>query len=346
MKHVFVVHSPITYLAALGVICKYRINFDDVYIVSEGYYRESPIPILVLPIMSRRNPFIFIFSIHYVDYRLNKLIGDDSFIAYVPAMYSLSKIISTNLKCKSFHFIEEGLSVYARNIPLQWYYHTKPLLGFRNNRIKNIVSSFLRLLQGYNEIIDSFPFLYNAYVNVENILFFGFSEKSYVGATPVLIDLKKVHETFFSNHVCSLKSDAVIWVGTYFRENDKLDNYIDVIDKYFIRFLHKSSISHIQIKFHPSELILSRKRTMALFNNHGISYDVLCDDVILEIELQCVKNVRLFGTSSSVLYYASLWGHKSFSVTKYLVNSPQYDIPAFDTEVSTLELEDDSFDNC
>lgn len=344
MKHVFVVHSPITYLAALGVICKYNININQVYIVSEGYYRKTPIPILVLPIMSRRNPFIFMFPIQYVDYRLNKLIGNDSFVAYVPAMYSLAKIVSTNLKCKSFHFIEEGLSVYAQNIPLQWYYHTKPSLGFRNNKIKNIITSFLHTLQGYNEILDSFPFLYNAYVNVENILFFGFSEKSYIGAIPVLIDLKEVRRSFFSNYVCSLKSDIVIWIGTYFREDDKLDNYINVIDKYFIRYLQKNGISHIQIKFHPSELILSRKKTLALFNSHSISYDVLCDNTILEIELQCVKNVRLFGTSSSVLYYASIWGHKSFSVTKYLVNFPQHDIPVFDTEVSTLEVENDLFD--
>ncbi|MBQ4163274.1 MAG: hypothetical protein IJD84_10425, partial [Parabacteroides sp.] len=58
MKHIFIIHSNISYLASLGVICKERIPNKNVIFIAKKYSNEwGPIPIHNIGIRTMKDLF-------------------------------------------------------------------------------------------------------------------------------------------------------------------------------------------------------------------------------------------------------------------------------------------------
>ena len=124
MKHVFSVHSPITFLVAYATIKHLQLKVKDVIFLSATYkilindYKVIP------SFAESRNSTLFQ-KIRYFnvpksfDNYLASHIQGEVFTAYVDLISYAQKILITHKQCQVFHFIEEGNSTYQANDDLE-----------------------------------------------------------------------------------------------------------------------------------------------------------------------------------------------------------------------------------
>ncbi len=331
MKHFFIIHSNVSYLAALGVIVKIRIPLQDVIIWGIGYDPDGPVACrkIQLPEFSGawKNLRRYFSQVAWVDEQIDRAVQGDEFMVYFPAMLDLCRIAATHRCCMGFNFIEEGISCYCSSISL--WYHTKTYKSsnaeFRYKNMRTRSKDIMRILKGYTSDMDSLPFLYNAYTNTSYVRFFGFGERSFYGVNRnvfTLLSFNSIRQHFrFDSHYCL--DDAVVLLGSSI-----VSVYGIPLDEY-MRSIRKGVIEHMKthgdiwgrplfIKFHKDESVESKRATRMLLQENRIEYTEIDPHVILEIELINARNVILYGVESTLLFYATQMGHLAYSTVSYL----------------------------
>ena len=94
MKHIFVVHSQITYLAALAIICEEKMVDDDYLLIGFKSFNYT----LPVNIVTTRGQKIWggrMGVASDVDRVVNHFIGNDSFIAYFSVVDKLARLLLT-----------------------------------------------------------------------------------------------------------------------------------------------------------------------------------------------------------------------------------------------------------
>lgn len=333
MKHVFIIHSNITYLAALGVICKEKIDLKDVVIISWcKFKRDTPIKTYnLIPYSFKQSllhPIDYLFTVRYLDRQITKLVNNEPYIAYTETLYHLHDIVVTHPLCQKFHFIEEGLSVYE-NEP-EWFkqtcnYSCQPSYRYRGlSGIKRKLSDIMMIIKGYKLEMLGLPALYNAYFNAKGIKFYGFSDFSFYGVqNPHRISLKEVKESFSWNLYYNKLENVDIWIGQNNPPGSKevIDKYVKAIEEGCAKKLISQGKNKIMVKFHSIEEMYAKSQTLKMFEKNGINVEIIPDNVVLEIELFNAKNVTLYSISSSLLVYASMLGIKCNCIWRYFYNS-------------------------
>jgi hypothetical protein len=336
MKHVFFVHTPVTYLATVAVIKQLSIQKDDAVIFfqsfneplsSDAFYKSVIIKDF-FPSGSIKKALEFLTHFNIVT-RLDDLITTATegahFIAYIPVVSFAHKVLITHKNCVQFNFIEEGLAQYYKEETLESInadQQNKPWrTSFKN--IKYILNNLYLVARGYNARLQGLPFSYSCYQAFENINFYGFSDQSF----PLAETNKRCLINFDVDNFSIIKQpaainidNAFIWIGDPgviqygFSENV----YLSGIEAGFISFLNQYGNSNIMIKFHREEPASLRKKILQLFQKHSISVQVLPDSIIMELLFSKGKNVTAAGIYSSLLYYASVMGHRSYSIFNYV----------------------------
>lgn len=340
MKHVFCIHSNITYLAALGVICKEMLPLEDVVIVTNhDFIRDTPVKVHQIRTCSGlrnvwRHPMRILFTVRYIDREIAKLVGNEMYIAYTEALFAFHDVVVTHPLCSQFHFIEEGLSVYyeemdwqmqTANYSVRHCYRYKGWKGFLQ-KLRDISL----LVRGYKLEMLGLPALYNAFFNAKGVRFYGFSNESYYGVKNLYrISLKQVNESFEWNTYYEKLEDIDIWLGQNNPQggNELIDKYVDAIKKGCAQKLLNQGRKHVMVKFHPVEEAYAKRKTLEMFQQNGIKAEVIPDEVVLELELFKAKNVRLYSVGSSILLYAGMLGIECNSIInhmpiKHKVNTP------------------------
>ena len=116
MKHVFTVHSPITFLLAVCIIKKNSLRENDILIFSSGYKPPNKLPYVKKSFSSLNKSTIKkIFEWNTPvehDKYINSFLGkNENFIAYIDLMNMHQRILITNKKCTEFHLWRRGLLV-------------------------------------------------------------------------------------------------------------------------------------------------------------------------------------------------------------------------------------------
>lgn len=326
MKHIFVVHSNITYLSALGVIAADHLDQRDCLLVSEGFFRSAPIPVHVLPYMqglkaNRYNLLHYLTPYRAIDNRISQLTGAEPFVAYVSTINKLARYLITNSLCREFHFIEEGLSAYVPWIDMYTLTLHNAFVPIRPRSLGDRLRDLkLPLLRGYSSSVSALPLFYNAYAHPRR-KFYGFSPTSHCMVEPrqrVLIDFRAINSCFSLPSTLSLDR-AVVWIGDCVEAADRsMEQYLAAIESGLIdNVLKKENINHVFVKFHYRETEISRQRTLDLLVSNGITFSVIDDSVIMEIEFLTTTTARIFGTYSSLLLYAALSGNAAYSVDRH-----------------------------
>lgn len=344
MKHVFCIHSNITYLAALGVVCRENLPLADVVIVSNNNY-ERDTPVKVHQIRSYggwynwhniwRHPINSICTVRYIDNEIKRLVGNETYIAYTEALFAFHDVIVTHPLCQQFHFIEEGLSVYYKEMDWQQQtanYSCQPCYRYKGWRgFFQKLKDISLLLRGYKLEMLGLPALYNAFFNAKDMKFYGFSDESYYGVNNLCrISLEQVRTNFeWHTHYEKLE-DIDIWLGQNNPRggNELIDKYVDAIEKGCAQQLLKQGKRHILVKFHPVEETYAKKQTIKMFQHNGIEVEIIPNEVVLELELFKAKNVRLYSISSSLLLYASMLGVECNSIINHMPSEFKVNTPA------------------
>lgn len=329
MKHVFVVHSNITYLAALGVIIKENIHQRDVVIISQLYERELPIKchrFRQIPLKKiLLHPFSVLSEVKCIDNYVESLVQQESYIVYVEALYPFHAVIATNKLCVRLNFIEEGLSAYPNTLSFNSHTMNYDKSSYRYSSLKERFRDLYYLIKGYPIRLHAIPSFFNAYYDNSQITFYGFGKDAFKGVSnKVQISLREVKEKFQWESSLLLK-DVDIWLGTNCctRENYPIKKYLTAIHKGMIQTMKEENRTQVFVKFHPAESEESRNATINLFENNCIKVRVIPDEVILELELFNVDNVRIYAIDTSIMVYASLLGISCTSLLYLLEDFPQ-----------------------
>lgn len=324
MKHVFSVHSPITFLAAHAVIKNLHLPVSNVVILTNGY--KVPIEKYpVHPFYSRTRTNFFQKLIHLnvpknEDSYLTKIIGDEHFTAYIDIMAFHQRALITHPQCKRINFIEEG-NVHYRDLDtltdLTWdqrsgRYRANTFLA----SLMEAAKAAKWALRGYTQRMLHIPYSYTSYIAHENSTFFGFDDTAF----PVVPNSKK--------HVLKLEPDAeiakmagnvsiegsVIWVDGSNSRFTGLpeEDYHHAIDKAIDKLDLKSK--RIYIKLRPGFTDYNANYLYRKLKGLGYEVEVLPDNLIIECVFINSQNCLVVGNLSSALFYAALAGHRAVSL--------------------------------
>lgn len=319
MKHIFYIHSYITYIVAVSVVAELALDHRDVVFIygRSFHYRDIPdIAVAELPsnlmalsrVPSYGKRFIF-FRKHRDIKALDKLIGrltqSGNFTAYLPLTKNyLMQLIVTHPQCGGLIFLEEGL------------------LSYTGNFVKNTYAPFVNNWRGKLAALSKYPnHGYRSYFYRSN----NFSQPLSIYMLHEAPDIRQANID-----VRVLKSVVVPSLDPQFQIDDSYlfivetviedgivsaDNYFSVLETY-IDELKKHKVAGVWIRFRPN--YPASGAIIALFNKRSIHVDILPDEICIESVLSHSKNLTVAGLHSSLLFYAAIWGHTSLSLLKRL----------------------------
>jgi hypothetical protein len=325
MKHIFTIHSHLTFLTAYSTILHLNIPDSDVILLTSKY----KVPVKRFRIepsyqMQYASPVKKLLAFNVPkshDKMINRMTGEDDFIAYVDLMSYYQKILITHEKCRGFHFIEEGNGAYQEYDDMQDITWAERNSDFRTKGILdlNFRRTVVRALRGYNLKLLSIPYAYMAYVNFEHLRFFCFSNNSYYNAPQhkkiiVRPDARDPNLVQMAKNV--VLENEVIWIdgsnGRYTGLPEKI--YYDAIDKSIDKLLNTNIIN---LKVHVK--LRSNKKSNEIYlvsalKARSIEVILLPDDAVLEALFLVSNKCTVIGTLSAALEYAHCFGHRSMSI--------------------------------
>ena len=335
MKHLFLVHSPVAYLVSVSVINELKIDKEDAVIIFNEFAKipsGSYTGISINEFYKSKGLKKLFNTLRYfsIPQRIDRLVehitGEEKFIAYIPVLHLLTKSLITHPNCYSFSFIEEGLTNYYKEETLQSLAMINSKDSWRSSFLKNtrrVLNEMYLVLRGYNFKLQTLPFSYSCYNAFTDVGFYCLSDQSF----PLINQNKKVILPFEQKFFTSLKqqfdfdlSNKIVWIGDASVKQRGFSEsiYMEGIQEGCANFIKEKNQKEIFIKFHRDETKSMRKQIQKLFLDNDISFQVIPDSVIMELLLFKSKNVTLVGVYSSLLYYASIMGHHSFSIYEFL----------------------------
>lgn len=324
MKHVFFVHSHITYLASLSVICHLRLSLNDVIIVSSSYIREKPLKVININNYNGRRLLDkcknYFYPYRRTDTFVKKAINDGNYTLYIGWNNIDQRYLMTHPKCKGINFIEEGLSAYWNNMTI------KEII-FQRNPNQRIRSTFslsgliervrdaLTIFRGYNSAIQSIPNQYFQFCSDESINYYGFDKSSFwlVNRNKHVMNISDLIKRFNFNEQ-ALPNKSIVYISDYnASSHSSLEEYTQELDS-LINYLKANSIEKVFVKWHyKCNQIMSDKLTKYLKKKYNGIVEILPTSVVMEIVFLKSKFLTVLGNTSSLLFYASIMGHDTLS---------------------------------
>jgi len=320
MKHLFTVHSPITYYCSLEIIRFHKLPEKDVIIIAADYKIPFPVVKVVRAfhesetgILSKFRRFNFVK--HY-DRFIAELVDESPFVAYVDLLHYYQKILVTHPLCQRFNFMEEGTASYMQPKSLEDLTRIELNTQFRADSFRETWRGVIRVCRGYSLRLLALPYFANAYAFMDNVNYYGFSQEIFPGVneSKKIVLNPDVKENSLNGN--GQISNSIILIEESFFHAYRISNDKSVeIHNASTKEIGRLRVKHrgkIFIKLRPNQNSEDSLWIPAL-KHENIEYEILSDKIILEQQLISSTNCTLFGTVSSLLYYGAIFGHKSYS---------------------------------
>jgi hypothetical protein len=331
MKYIFSIHSPITYFCAANVVLHEQLKKKDVIFLYTSFVPSNDLGLSV-PSFYTLNKNIFnkltTFNLAKAyDKYLNEIAKGEQFEAYIDLAHYYQKLLITHRNCTRFHFIEEGMASYVSPTKLEELTRIESSTSFRFRDNREKFRAILRVLRGYNLKLLALPYFANAFTFLEGSKYYGFSPAIYPG---VLVENKVV-----------LKAQSIHFSKQQKINNFKLTNALLLIEESYFKnrviqekelayclnttmAILKKSISNkrVFLKLLPGQSEHASIYVKYLIMNQ-IEYQVLPNNIILEELLVESENCKVIGTVSSLLFYATVFGHEAFSNYALISEKPK-----------------------
>jgi len=318
MKHLFLIHSHITYYLAKSVEDSLNLDQNDiVYIFARNYSNVNSgeiksVPLGHIPYQQNvhfKNFISFWKHTSAIDKLINNLVEGENFNAYLPHFSDpIMQMIGTHSHCVQVNFIEEGTLQYSKKTYLKQPYKNL------NNFIEYNLDRFLTYVKlfGKGRFFRVNNFYDFTFLNKEIGHFYCLSESCFI---PFL--KKRVIIPLFKEEI-DIQFQAInnLMVFEAMIENDVVNekNFFDILNT----ILDSISSSVLHLKFHPAQTIESRTLIENLFKKRDISYLVVPDYVPVEQILASDRKIRVIGFASSILLYAKILKHEVISFDQEL----------------------------
>lgn len=322
MKHLFFVHSHITFLVANQYIIDNKINHDDCLFIlcnrypklPEGYLFKN---IILYPndlftegitrVFQNNNVILGFKNIRLVESIINSYFNFDSFMFYTPnTNYDLHSVIATMQQCKGYYLVEEGTASYCPQKDLPRLVNSPSLL---------IIKWFLRPL------LKRFYYLKTSNYATDNKKYLGTiasSERAFIdfSGKHILVSCPFIKVKLETIPDIILSIDASLFIC--------MDYFPDrLYAKLFDYLVNVCDYKLIGYKFHPNynsnPRIIDQYRNglSKIFGNKAFE---ISDGYPLE-NIFCSYPIDFCSDNSSVGIYASNQGRKCLS---YLYLVPYY----------------------
>lgn len=332
MKHIFTIHSHITFLVAYSTIHHLGLKGEDVILLSSNYkvkvggFRVEKA--YQTKFIKWYHKLSHINAPNSHDTYITRLTAGEPFVAYVDLMSYYQKILITHPLCKGFNFIEEGNGAYQAYDDLTDLTWPERSLSFRINHYgeSSFYKTISRVFRGYNLRLLSIPYHYMAFVNFPDVRFFCFSNNSYYHApqNKKVLLRPKANQDLEEMALGVKLSQEVIWIdgsnGRYTRLEESY--YYEAVDKAIKLLMAKGIINKkVFVKLRPKEneeknyLIQALKRA-------DLQVEVLPGYLVLEALFVVSDSCTIVGNLSAALEYAHSFGHKVYSIYSLFSKRP------------------------
>ncbi|KKN39915.1 hypothetical protein LCGC14_0738510 [marine sediment metagenome] len=305
MKHLFYLHSHITYYVSMAVIKSKEIPEEDiVFIISRNYNNKGlkrKITLDVSLIHDEMNHYLIdrFYKLYAFIPKIDGLIEEktngEKYTVYLPLIENkLMQIIATNKKCISLNIIEEGATAYA-----PYFMHFR----FKNKfegLLKNTLNLFLSLIRNrfyYVKVYDLRRFKKSS-----PPIFYSITSDSFKGLPYHIEILPPVREELEAYSQPNMK--VLVLEGAVEQGNLKIDTLLKGIQ----HILDENSFKDLYVKYHPVQTTENRTKIIELITSNGVTQITIADEIPFEQITINNNNIMVFGFTSSLLYYAKKFG--------------------------------------
>lgn len=316
MKHVFWVHSHITFYMALATI-KYRcLDISDVVFLTDRKYRNRYFRYVMNDFSEyagKLSPFTLktVFNLRKIikrmDSRLAEVCHNDNYIVYLPHLsHPVLQLLVTNKQCRGFHFMEEGMANY---VP------------------KNYESHFLEFSTGLQWCLDVFNFFHRRiclghkrFGRFRNYAFepsYFYLDSPYCRRDIIVVPLKLPrHEV----ETRIPENAAVIILSPLSRYHLVSDEGYRRCCNFLIEKVAEYTKS-VYVKSHPATYTRELSMIRDIAETNGCEMVEIGHDEPIEQLLLSLDGNVVAGIDSSVLFYAKVLNNslKVISVYRYLM---------------------------
>lgn len=318
-KHVFFVHSAITYLVACEVIALKQLPEEQLlFLTHRGFKVPQPkFKSHEFPYSWSPEPFPFKINflkswerVRQFDLFIDKLTHHSPYIIYLPhSSFRVLKLLISHPRCKGYAYLEEGLSSYYRieqiNKP-PYYGSVHPLDRLLN---RNRISDRLFFNENYDAVYglykESFPAFRNRIVLQEER-----SKACFANDCGNTNGLEKYDYAYI------VVLDAISVYGAVNKEVH-LFAFFKILKE-----LENANIRKVYVKYHPAQIQMGEatlfRKTANLFIN-SLGLEEIEQDVFLETIAQSCNDVTFLVNLSSVGLYAAKAGKKVYSWATYVM---------------------------
>lgn len=320
MKHVFYIHSHITFLVATSVVKQLGLKKTDIcfltgrnyqpYPTYENYYLES----LTIEqneidkVPSYGSNLLMIKkgkTLRSIDQLLIKVTCGKPFIAYLPSTRNfLMQFISTHHNCEEIRLIEEGTMTYKPDI-----------VKAANPAYKTFWGKIRRSLKAADHGFRSN--YYQSSSPVKPIELYGFSHvlETALKGSCINVTLVKLNTEYIGSRDWGHQPDDSLFLMDGLIEN-KIAT-VQQVQRSFSKFLQNmDKRNRIHIKFHPIQK--SEDVILEVFQKYQFPVSVIDNSTPLEILLLESKRMKVYGCYSSLLFYGALFGHEVRSIYPFI----------------------------
>ena len=330
---------------ALWVHRHLQLKEEEVFIISAGY--KPPISFgTVIPAFSdTQSGLIKKFTKFNVsrafDKYLEAYIGNKPFTAYIDIMHTYQKLLVTHGNCRAFHFMEEGTDSYMQALTLKDFTRTSVSARFRIKSNKALLLEMIRTSRGYSSALHSLPYHAQSYQYQADRRYFCLSDFCYPGVAKSQKVLLEPQLNIQETELLALNerlSDAIIVID---------ETYPDIFEIPRSEYKRVLSRAIDMLKERDTKIFIKERpnadgnSTLSkILKDLDLSFEVLRKEVLAEGLFLNSERLKVVGFVSLLLFYAKIFGHTSYSMSKGLRNKPKsrFDrIEGFDTMVEFLD---------
>ena len=341
MKHIFTIHSPITFLAALGTIVYENIATENVVFICGGNFEPNLAPDFkgqVVPSYDRMEAsFSFVNKIKHFNYTksandyIAKVTENQSFIAYVDLMSVFNRYLVMHSKCQQFHVIEEGIVNYADYDDFMLW--TADLKSFdwqwkSFGAFKQMANAGVRMLRGRSLRLLAMPIHPNLYTLHQGVNAYCFSDAAFK-YTPA--NQKKVLSWKGLNKLVSIAETTYangdwFWIGDTLCKSYgvRMEHFENALQQLLETINPRKEVRIIHVKFRGSESETEKKLTLTYLERYNFKVQMVAKSEMMEMVFLNHAHLNVCGIASSLLIYANEMGHQTHSLFPFIPN--QYNI--------------------
>lgn len=341
MKHIFLPHSAITYLASLSIISEEALEEKDCLFIYQG--SDLGFPKIIRSIYLNEQKIRSFGYVNRIDKLITSFTQGESYKLYICALNRLASILMTNGDCVSFGFFEDGTASYYKKYKTSFFQKEYPGFPKRINGFRDFYQH-ARLYWGslmnlYPLPLYRFPLDYTQYVNIEDVVFYCTNQYTFpLAQNRKVMSVGGKYKKLLPHKY--MLSNEKIWVssGLFDFLPKEVDTITNIIKDYFSNLFSAEPFERIFIKYHQHESEKSKKAIKNVFSGFNLEVVEISDSTIMEIEILNAENVTMFGDITSLLLYNALWGGRSVSLIKKYAEKAQLGQNFYSKEIlDTLE---------